>query len=201
MRLATAGQEVRITLEAADICDFLDREPGKSAWDLLVAHAVLDLIDLPTALPPLLGRLAPGGFFYFTLNFDGGTTFEPPLDPDLDHRIETLYHHTMDRRRCRGRPGGSSRTGRRLFGQLRKAGARVAAAGSSDWVVFPGLHGYPADEADFLHFIVDTVARALHGHPELERSRFQAWIAQRHRQIDTRELIYIAHQLDLMGYI
>ena len=86
------AQDVRITLEAADLFDFLDREPGKSAWDLLVAHAVLDLIDLPTALPRLLSRLAPGGLFYFSLNFDGVTTFEPLIDPDLDALIEALYH-------------------------------------------------------------------------------------------------------------
>ena len=58
MLFSTPAQDVRITLEAADLFDFLDREPGKSAWDLLVAHAVLDLIDLPTALPPPL--VAPG---------------------------------------------------------------------------------------------------------------------------------------------
>ncbi len=201
MLFSTPAQDVRITLEAADLFDFLDREPGKSAWDLLVAHAVLDLIDLAAALPRLLSRLAPGGLFYFTLNFDGATILEPPIDPDLDALIEALYHRTMDTRRSRGRPSGSSRTGRRLFGRLKEAGARLIAAGSSDWVVFPGPDGYPGDEAYFLHFIIDTIGQALHGHPELASSRFQAWIAQRHRQIESAELTYIAHQLDFLGYI
>ena len=201
MHFSTPAQNVRVTLEAADLFDFLKREPGKSSWDLLIAHAVLDLIDLPTALPRLLSRLSPGGIFYFSLNFDGVTTLEPPIDPDLDTLIEALYHRTMDTRCRRGRPSGSSRTGRRLFGRLKEAGARVAAAGSSDWVVFPGPDGYPGDEAYFLHFIIDTIGQALHGHPELAGSRFQAWIAQRHRQIEAQELIYIAHQLDFLGYI
>jgi SAM-dependent methyltransferase len=201
MLLKTPVQEVRITLEAADLFDFIEREQGKSAWDLLVAHALLDLIDLPTTLPPLLSLLAPGGLFYFTLNFDGATILEPPIDPDLDALIQARYHHTMDTRVCRGRPSGSSRTGRRLLGRLKAAGARVVAAGSSDWVVFPGPDGYAGDEACFLHFIIDTIGRALHGHPGLEMGRFQAWIAARHRQVESRELIYIAHQLDLMGYI
>jgi len=73
-------------------------------------------------------------------------------------------------------------------------------AGSSDWVVFPGPDGYPGDEAYFLHCIIDTISRALDGHPELERSRFRAWLNQRRRQIESGELIYIAHQLDVMGY-
>jgi len=201
MLFTTPAQEVRVTLEASDLFDFLDREPGKSAWDLLVAHAVLDLIDLAAALPLLLSRLAPGGLFYFSLNFDGATIFEPPIDPDLDALIEALYHRTMDTRRDRGRPSGSSRTGRRLFGRLKDAGARLIAAGSSDWVVFPGPDGYPEDEAYFLHFIIDTIDQALCGHPELARSRFKAWIDQRHRQIDAQELVYIAHQLDFLGYI
>lgn len=201
MLFTIPAQDVRISLEAADLFDFLDRESGKSAWDLLVAHAVLDLVDLATALPPLLSRLAPGGLFYFSLNFDGATILEPPIDPDLDALIEALYHRTMDARRDRGRPSGSSRTGRLLFGRLKEAGARLIAAGSSDWVVFPGPEGYPGDEAYFLHFIIDTIGRALHGYPELAGNRFQAWVAQRHRQIEARELIYIAHQLDFLGYI
>jgi len=200
MLFKTPGQDVRITLEAADLFEFMARPRGTSAWDLLVAHAFLDLIDLPTALPRLLSRLVPGGLFYFTLNFDGATILEPPIDPDLDARIEVLYHRTMDGRRGQGRPSGSSVTGRRLFGGLKEAGARVAVAGSSDWVVFPGPDGYPGDEAYFLHFIIDTISRALNDHPELEMSRFKAWVARRHRQIEAQELLYVAHQLDVLGY-
>ena len=129
MVFSTPVQDVRVRLEAADLFDFLDREQGKAAWDLLVAHAFLDLIDLAATLPRLLSRLAPGGLFYFSLNFDGATTLEPVIDPDLDRRIESLYHQTMDRRRCQGRPSGSSRTGRRLLGHLKEAGARVAGGG------------------------------------------------------------------------
>jgi SAM-dependent methyltransferase len=199
--LRTTDQDIRVTLEAADLIDFMDREQGKPTWDLLVAHAVLDLIDLPTALPRLLSRLVPDGLFYFTLNFDGATIFEPAIDPDLDRRIETLYHGTMDTRRRQGQPAGSSVTGRQLLGRLKAAGARLVAAGSSDWVVFPGPHGYPGDEAYFLHYIIDTIGQALHHHPDLDPSRFENWLAQRHRQIESAELIYIAHQLDVMGYI
>jgi SAM-dependent methyltransferase len=198
--LESPGARVRVNLEAIDLLAFVDREQGKSTWDLIVAHAVLDLMDLATVLPRLWSLAAPGGLFYFTLNFDGATILTPPVDPDLDALIEALYHRSMDRRRRGGQPAGSSITGRRLLGELAAAGARVAAAGSSDWVVFPGPDGYPGDEAYFLHFIIDTIGRALHGHPELPLNRFQAWLARRHGQIDARELIYVAHQLDVMGY-
>ena len=142
----------------------------------------------------------PGGLFYFTLNFDGATIFEPVIDPDLDRRIEELYHQTMDRRRAGAGPRGQPHRPAALPGP-HGAGARVAAAGSSDWVVFPGADGYPGDEAYFLHFIIETVRRALDGHPRWTLGRFQAWIDERHRQIEAAGLIYLAHQLDFFGYI
>ncbi len=199
--LRTIDQDVRVTFEATDLLEFTDQEQVKSSWDLLIAHAVLDLIDLPTALPRLVSLLVPGGFFYFTLNFDGATIFEPAIDPELDHHIEILYHRTMDTRRRQGQPAGSSVTGRRLFGELQAAGATVLAAGASDWVVFPGKDGYPGDEGFFLHAIIDTIDQALQNQTGLDAGRFKAWLSQRHRQIEAGELIYIAHQLDVMGYI
>lgn len=201
MVLRTADLDVRVTFTTADLIDFLNRKQGKATWELLVAHAFLDLIDLSAALPRLLALLVPGGLFYFTLNFDGGTVFEPVIDPELDRQIEALYHGTMDCRCDQGRPAGSSITGRRLLGQLQAAGARLVAAGSSDWVVCPNPDGYPGDEAFFLHAIIDTIGGALYNHPELDASRFEAWLAQRHRQIEAAQLIYIAHQLDVLGYI
>jgi SAM-dependent methyltransferase len=197
--LASLHRSLTVTLEAVDIFDFASREAGHSAWDVLVAHAFLDLVDLETALPRLFALLKPGGCFYFTLNFDGGTTFLPTLDAGLDAHIEKLYHATMDDRRVGGRTSGSSRTGRLLFDALPRCGGRILAAGSSDWVVFPGPAGYPHDEAIFLHHLVNTVDGALRGHPDLQEEAFQEWLSRRHQQIDQGELIYIAHQLDFCG--
>jgi SAM-dependent methyltransferase len=197
--LTSPHRSLTVTLEAVDVFDFASRQIGRSAWDVLVAHAFLDLVDLETALPRLFALLKPGGCFYFTLNFDGMTTFLPTLDAALDARIEKLYHATMDDRRIHGKPSGSSQTGRLLFDALPKCGGRLLAAGSSDWVVFPGSDGYPADEAYFLHYLVNTVDGALRGHPHLPEKAFQEWISRRHRQIDQGELVYVAHQLDFCG--
>ena len=197
--LSSPGRSLRLTLEALDAFDFAAREAGRAAWDVLVAHAFLDLVDLDTALPRLLALFKPGGCFYCTLNFDGATMFLPPLGPDLDSLIETLYHQTMDERRVDGSPSGSSRTGRLLFSALPKFGGRLLAAGSSDWVVFPGPDGYPQDEAYFLHYLVHTVEEALRGHPRLPAKALHEWTSSRHRQIEQRELVYIAHQLDFFG--
>jgi len=190
---------VTLDLEVIDLFDFLRREGGTHTWDLLLAHAFLDLVDVPSTLPQLFSLLPGAGLFYFTLNFDGLSAMLPAFDPELDEHIFRLYHRTMDERYVNGVPSGNSRTGRHLFGHLRQAGAEILGAGASDWVVYPTGGDYPGDEAYFLHFIVHTVHTALAGHAELEPERLSSWVAQRHAQVERGELVYIAHQLDFFG--
>ena len=198
-----------IEFEGADASTYAESNRGRRAWDLLIAHAFLDLVDIPAILPALLALLRPGGLFYFTITFDGVTSFQPELDRNLDALVEARYHETMDRRLIDGRPAGDSRSGRHLFGHLQAAQATVLAAGASDWVVFPQHGRYAGDEAYFLHFIVNTLSTALaeppvtaqSGYPVLDADRLASWVAARHRQIDCGELVYIAHQLDVAGRV
>jgi SAM-dependent methyltransferase len=201
VRLHRDRQNITIILETIDMFDFVAREQNRRAWDLLIAHAFVDLVDMPSTLPLLLALLKPGGLFYFTLVFDGGTILQPDIDPSFDAYLERLYHHTMDTRLTNGQPSGDSRTGRHLFQHLSRAGVELLAAGSSDWVVFPGPHGYPTDEAYFLHFIIHTMHTALIDHPDLIPDQLDGWISQRHIQIEKQELVYIAHQLDFLGRV
>jgi SAM-dependent methyltransferase len=200
-RLQRDRLDITLHLETVDLFDFIAEPQGQRAWDLLVAHALLDLLDIPTALPALLSVLSPGGLFYFPITFDGASILEPAIDPTYDAHIESLYHATMDQRVVRGRPSGDSRTGRHLFGHLRALGANILGAGSSDWVVFAGPNGYPDDEAYFLHDIIHTIHTALAQHPELDPDRFARWVHQRHTQIEDEILVYVAHQLDVLGQV
>jgi len=195
------SQRVRLRLEVCDVFDFIARERAQRSWDLLVAHAFLDLVDIPASLPQIFSLSAADGLYYFTINFDGATLLEPAIDPELDEQVEKLYHRSMDDRLTGGKPSGDSRSGRRLFAHLREAGATILAAGASDWVVFPGAGGYPQDEGYFLHYIVHTIQEALTGHTELEPARFAEWVAERHEQIERGALVYIAHQLDFTGRV
>ncbi len=72
--------------------------------------------------------LKPGGMFYFTINFDGATLFQPEISPYLDAKIESLYHRTMDERVTNGKPSGDSRTGRHFFHHARMARAEILEA-------------------------------------------------------------------------
>lgn len=191
------GWELQVV--QADVFEFSAQEEEQGAYELLIAHAVLDLFDIPRALPRLLRPLRPGGLCYFTINFDGVTTLEPLVDPALDAQIEALYHRSMDERITDGKPSGDSRSGRHLFHLLPAAGVEILAAGSSDWVVHSHKGHYPEDEAYFLHCILHFFESTLTGHPELDRRAFADWLAARRDQIARGELVYIAHQMDFLG--
>jgi len=199
--LEQEGHRVAIELEAIDLFDFLTRERGCRRWDLLIAHAFLDLVDIPATLPILFPILREGGLFYFTINFDGVTILEPVIDPHLDELIVSLYHQTMDERLVNGKISGGSRAGRRLFTCLKDAGAQILSAGGSDWVVFSGPAGYLGDEAWFLHFIIHTIHGALEKHPQMDAARLAAWAARRHAQVESGEIVCIIHQLDFVGRV
>ncbi len=187
-------QRIELVLEAVDVFDFVEREQNSRRWDLLIAHAFWDLVDISSLLPTLLWLLKPAGCYYFTINFDGETILLPEIDPQLDARIIKRYHAAMDEQSV----GGSSRSGRKLFAGLNSAGAKIIGAGSSDWVVFPGEEGYPADEVYFLHCIIDTIHATLQGKTPFD---IAPWIAHRHNQISQNKLIYIAHQIDFFGAV
>jgi len=197
--LSEGERRLTVQLEPRDVFEFAAAEAGRRAWDLMIANAFMDLVNIPAALPTLFALLRPGGLFYFTITFDGVTAFGPPVDPALDAQIERLYHADMNARRFDGLPTGGSRAGRDLLQHLLASPAQVLEAGASDWVVVPGPAGYLADEAYFLHFIVHTIEGALTGHAALDADAFAAWVERRHRQIEAAELVYIAHQLDVLG--
>jgi hypothetical protein len=191
LRICDETRDVGITLEQADVMEFIERRPAPG--DLLIAHAFLDLLPMPESMPGLLSLTRD--LAWLTINFDGVTSLEPAIDPELDDKIERLYHKTMDTRRT----GGDSRAGRHLFGHLRLAGADVLAAGASDWVVHATSGQYPQEEAYFLHFILHFFEEALAGDPELDPAEFAGWLAARRAQIERAELTYIAHQMDFLA--
>jgi hypothetical protein len=201
LELTGDGRSLRVSWETADLYGRLAQPGAGGAWHGVVAHAVLDLLDVQTAVPALLHGLGIGGWFYFTLNFDGRTQFLPELDPELDSRIERAYHRTMDLRTVAGGPSGDSRTGSKLYGVLRALGAEVLAWGSSDWAVWPTAGAYPAEEAHFLRHILGTIEAELRSGTQVPREELERWIGVRRAQLERGELAYLAHQLDYFGRV
>ena len=198
---AAPRPDLDVHLHHADVFDFMDAHRDLTAFDVVIAHAFLDLVSVEPTLTRLVAGLHPGALVYFTINFDGATILQPGIDPAFDDLVEQVYHRTMDERLVDGQPSGDSHTGRHLYHAMQKTGIQVLDAGSSDWVVIPHSGSYPHDEAYFLHYIVHTLANALADHPLLDRQHFADWIATRHEQIERGELVYIAHQIDYLGRV
>jgi hypothetical protein len=181
-----------VTAEATAYVDDADR-----GWDVLVGAALLDVLGLDR-LPALLSALDPGGCWYFPITFDGGTRFTPPHSSD--QAVERYYHQHMDEK-----PGGDSRAGGHALDRLRQhPRARLLGAAGSDWIVRPRGDGYPGDEAYFLRHILGTVDDALgevDRDSELTDEALADWLAERRRQLEAAELVYLTHQLDLLGRV
>jgi SAM-dependent methyltransferase len=187
----------QVSFEHSEAFLYLEGPAHEGTFDVVMANAVLDLLDLKPALQSIWRVLKPGGLFWFSINFDGETIFLP--EHELDSDIMRLYHRSMDERTRDGKPAGDSKTGRHLLTCLPETGATLTAAGSSDWVVFPTGSGYSGDEAYFLHHIVNTIDEALRQSAALERESFDRWVELRHSQVERGILCYIAHQLDVLG--
>jgi len=183
----------------ADCFEYLHDNAGR--FDLLIACALIDLLPMRKAVESFLSALKPRGLFYFPINFDGETIFEPVTDPEREARLMGEYHRTMDERIIKEVVSGDSKTGRKLFSVIPELGGEILSAGASDWVVFPSGSGYRGDTAVFLRFILDTVRGALENIEAVSNPELISWYDERLEQLDRRELTYIAHQLDILGKV
>ena len=190
-RLRTPAADVTVVLIPASVEELAEGSHTLDPFHLLIAHAVLDLVDFPALLPGLLQRLEQNGLAYLTCNFDGETVFLPGCDTDQE--IIERYHASMETRLT-----GASHTGRRLMQFLQRPEVELLAAGSSDWVIHPCRAGCCADEIFFLHTIIETVERELAG-KDTPLPGLAAWARQRHRQAEAGELSFRARHLDLLA--
>ncbi|MEL6821360.1 MAG: class I SAM-dependent methyltransferase [Calditrichota bacterium] len=183
----------------ADCFNYLEDTSDK--YDLLIACALIDLLPIRKTVKRFLGAVKPDGLFYFPINFDGETIFEPVTNPEREERLMREYHRTMDERVIKGAVSGDSKTGRKLFSLIPKLGGKILSGGASDWVVFPNGNRYQGDTDIFLRFILDTVRIALDAVEADDKSDLISWYAERLEQLEQRKLTYIAHQLDILGQL
>ncbi|HSF15962.1 MAG TPA: class I SAM-dependent methyltransferase [Vicinamibacteria bacterium] len=178
-----------LPIEMTFVGSELDELAGlESRFDLVVAHALLDLLPLETSVDKLLAIGRRGGLLYCPITFDGETLLEPEVE--ADEAILETYHGTMARK---------GRTGRLLFHALTSRGARVLEVASSDWIVHPLDGRYAGDEQFFLQFLVELIAGAVRD--RIDEPLLSAWRDRRHRQILDANLVLVAHQMDVLARI
>jgi hypothetical protein len=190
-RLRTPGADVTVMLIPVSAEELADSADRFGSFQLLIAHAVLDLLDFQALLPRLFSRLKANGLAYLTGNFDGKTVFLPECDADQE--IIKHYHASME-----ARLAGASHTGRRVLQLLQCPGLKLLAAGSSDWIIHPCNEGYTADEIFFLHAIIATVKQEL-AQKESPPPDLAAWARLRHQQVAAGRLSFLAGHLDLLA--
>ncbi len=191
-------EEIAYCFMTMDLFEFLQQDPWRNHFDLVIANAVLDLVDIKQVLPMIRDCLKQDGIGYFSINFDGETVFEPVLDETLEKQIIGFYHQSMDERQINGQPSGDSRSGRHLYHTLKQSGFEVLEVGASDWVVYSREGRYPQDEAYFLHFILHFFEETLQKYPQIKPADLEHWLSMRRSQVENGELFYLAHQLDYL---
>jgi SAM-dependent methyltransferase len=193
-RLRTATNEISLVFETVRAEALASRTNTLGTFHLLIAHAVLDLIDLSATLPGLLAHLTQNGLAYCTCNFDGSTLFFPEYHGTDETEFLKRYHASMEARLT-----GASHTGRRLLTFLQRPGMELLAAGSSDWVIHPSNNGYSEDETFFLHSLIATVERELAGETGPAPSGLATWARTRHQQVEAGTVSFLARNLDFLA--
>lgn len=193
LRLEGDGRSIDLRLRKTVLPEGF-RKQDEASFELMVAQSFWDLVPAGTALA--LGRqlLAPGGLFYATLTFSGGTRFTPPHE--LDRQLLHCYHASMG-----GERGGDPYAGERLLGHLRMPGSGFSelATGRSDWRVNPTDEGYLADEKYFLLTVLGFIEKELLTSTEVRDDQLDWWMGIRRRQLADGQLSYAARQQDLVA--
>jgi SAM-dependent methyltransferase len=182
-------------------CSLFDYQPGSpAAFDLITAHALMDILPLEAALSCFSAWLAPGGVLYVTLNYDGDTALVPVYDDEaFESALLAEYDASMERRRVRGEATGGARSGRRLLTALFRMGFDVIAYGSSDWNVTPFEGRYRDRDADVLRALLGFVRDEGERAASIDRASLTHWHAAREVAIGRGQLGMIVHQLDVLA--
>jgi SAM-dependent methyltransferase len=195
-----AGDGVRRVHVTFKCCDLFDFEPPSPDYDLITAHAFMDLVPMARALGLYSRWLSDGGLLYATLNYDGETDLFPQYgDPGFEATLLAVYDDSMDRRRVAGEPTGGARSGRRLYTLLEHAGFEVVAYGSSDWNLTPLDRRYRARDADVLRMMLQCIRGEAEREPMIDRARLADWHARRSEELARGALGMIVHQIDILA--
>ncbi|MDX2496228.1 MAG: class I SAM-dependent methyltransferase [Desulfuromusa sp.] len=184
-------QVIEIQWITADILE-IPSDFDSGYFDLLIGHAIIDLLPVPECMPGLLNLVQPRGSYYFSLNFAGVTSFSPSHSRDFE--ITEAYHRDMDKR-FPGIAWRASQTGQVMGSWLKEQGHLVVAEGDSNWQLSSAPTPSAADNR-FIGNILDTMAKALAGLDGLED-----WLRLRRQQAASGNLLFFAANCDYFGRI
>jgi SAM-dependent methyltransferase len=169
-------------------------------YNVITAHAFLDLTPLPEALRLFAAWLQPGGYLYASINYDGDTALLPVYDDaGFEARLLEHYNHTMERRRVDGQATGGAYCGRRLHGLLPEYGFDILAHGSSDWNIASVLGDYRDGDSVCLKALLEMIYGEGQRSGLFHQDQLDRWREDRLRLLQRRWLELTIRQLDLLG--
>jgi SAM-dependent methyltransferase len=195
---AVGEDVVTVTPILADALGSLDvvGGPADAGVDLVLGHALADLLLLDRLAARILALLRPRGLAHLALIYDGETAFEPVEDRALEERVIAAYHRHMDRPRASHPAYGGSRAGLRLADELERAGLEIVRAGPSVWDTRQTDEAAARALLDrMLGFIVGSLLEL--GEPPADAVR--RWEASRRALLDAGRLHLCVRHLDLLA--
>lgn len=164
-----------------------DIQAATGPFDLVIAHAVVDLFTPETTVGLAERLLSEDGALYASIVFDGVTVFEPVVDAALDRAILDRYHHSM-----------TQGFGRSQVYRLWQAGFSVTATGGSSWIIPPSRQGPDEDERQLITTVLDMMRESIEPDGVVTRPALDQWVQTRRKQLTAGELFFAAHQIDFL---
>lgn len=195
--IQTQGERLTTIRFAAG--ELKDYRPDR-LYNVITAHAFLDIVPLPEALRLFAAWLQPGGYLYASINYDGDTALLPEYDDAaFEARLLGHYNHTMERRRVDGQATGGAYCGRRVHGLLPEYSFDMLAYGSSDWNITPFLGEYRDGDAVCLMAVLEMIHGEGQSSGLFHQDQLDRWRENRLWLLQRRRLGLIIHQLDLLA--
>ncbi|MGR9101009.1 MAG: hypothetical protein ACU826_10625, partial [Gammaproteobacteria bacterium] len=192
-----SGREIETAFVCADLSDF---EGGDGAFDLIAAHAIMDLVPLPQAVDFFYSLLRPGGLFYATIHYDGETALYPRYgDAEFEKTLLDAYDASMERRTVEGLPTGGVFCGRRLYRTLADRGFDIPAYGSSDWNATPKHKAYRGGDGEVISRLLQWMAGEAGRCPGIDPGVLNLWLSDRTKRLQSAELGVIIRNLDILA--
>lgn len=184
------GVDLEVELVEAEALGFL--RSHDAAYDSVVAHTFVDLVDTGALLDRLVPVMTPSAPALFSGVYAASSRFDPPHDDDAD--LWTAYHRSME---PRGGPDHAEELRRELDAQRWSH-----AEGRGDWKVGGSAAGRALDgnEAVFMASILDTIEREPAVIRALGRARLARWLGARREQLRGGTLAFHAAQVDFVAH-
>ena len=176
-----------------------EHRPGR-LYNVITAHAFLDLSPLPQALRQFAAWLQPGGYLYASINYDGDTALVPPYQGStFEATLLGHYNESMELRRMDGQATGGAYCGRRLQALLPEHAFDIVACGRSDWNIRPFEGEYRDSDAICLKALLDFIGSEGRRSKLFEADQIDRWRDDRLRSLQLRRLGMRISHLDLLA--